>query len=217
MIFKHEIPGRASNIIRRLLATLVDVLLIMLAIGLITMFAAWLTVKIKGVPADLAMSLMFRNVSPDTRMFAYYQYTAAAIAPYAMVTLPIIWWVYDTLLSWRNFTSTPGKWLFCLQIASTRNRPVRLGEAALRCAVKMATMGSVLFIGKPVLLGLVGIALLLIPALNDRGQFLHDLVPGTIVTTRATWIKWFRRAEPAPAESGEVRKNEESVTAEEIA
>lgn len=206
MIFKHEIPGRASNIIRRLLATLVDVLLIMLAIGLVTMFAAWLTVKIKGVPADLAMSLMFRNVSPDTRMFAYYQYTAAAIAPYAMATLPLIWWLYDLLLSWRS-VSTPGKWLLCLQTASTRNRPVRLGEAALRCAVKMATMGSVLFIGKPVLLGLVGFALLLIPALNDRGQFLHDLVPGTIVTTRETWIKWFRRAKTA--QSGK------AVTAEE--
>ncbi|WP_186214626.1 RDD family protein [Burkholderia gladioli] len=208
MIFKHEIPGRASNIIRRLLATLVDVLLIMLAIGLVTMFAAWLTVKIKGVPADLAMSLMFRNVSPDTRMFAYYQYTAAAIAPYAMATLPLIWWLYDLLLSWRS-VSTPGKWLLCLQTASTRNRPVRLGEAALRCAVKMATMGSVLFIGKPVLLGLVGFGLLLIPALNDRGQFLHDLIPGTIVTTRETWIKWFRRTKTA--QSGK------AVTTEEVA
>ncbi|AQH05552.1 hypothetical protein A9R05_41745 (plasmid) [Burkholderia sp. KK1] len=206
MIFKHEIPGRASNIIRRLLATLVDVLLIMLAIGLVTMFAAWLTVKIKGVPADLAMSLMFRNVSPDTRMFAYYQYTAAAIAPYAMATLPLIWWLYDLLLSWRS-VSTPGKWLLCLQTASTRNRPVRLGEAALRCAVKMATMGSVLFIGKPVLLGVAGFALLLIPALNDRGQFLHDLVPGTIVTTRETWIKWFHRAKTA--QSGEAVVTEE--------
>ncbi|HIH2745393.1 TPA: RDD family protein [Burkholderia lata] len=216
MIFKHEIPGRASNIIRRLLATLVDVLLIMLAIGLVTMFAAWLTVKIKGVPADLAMSLMFRNVSPDTRMFAYYQYTAAAIAPYAMATLPLIWWLYDLLLSWRS-ASTPGKWLLCLQTASTRNRPLRLGEAALRCALKMATMGSVLFIGKPVLLGLVGIALLLIPALNDRGQFLHDLVPGTIVTTRETWIKWFRRAQTTQAGSGEPQQNDEAVTAEEVA
>lgn len=193
MINKREIPGRVGLIVRRLLASALDVVLLTLLVGLLTMGVAWVIVQVKGVPNDLQLAIMFHHVAPDRRVYAWYQTTAQSIAPFALAAFPAIWWLYDMTFSWRAIRSTPGKWLLCLETASWRNRSPRLGEAALRSALKMATFLSLLLLGKLALLAIALLALLAIPTLTSRAQFLHDLLPGTIVRSRRTWLAWFTR------------------------
>jgi uncharacterized RDD family membrane protein YckC len=169
---------------RRLLATLIDFVIVTLFAACAAMAIAWIVVKVRGVPTDVQLAMMYRNVEPGSRALAWYQTVAQMMAPFALAATPAIWWLYDVVFSLRSPHSTPGKWLFRLQTVSKRERPVYVGEAALRSATKIGTLLVLLFIGKPVaLVVLIGL-LLAIPLRLHTGQFLHDMIPGTNVSNR---------------------------------
>lgn len=169
---------------RRVLATVIDFMIVTLFAACAAMTIAWIAVKVRGVPTDIQLSEMYRNVEPGSRALAWYQTVAQMMAPFALAATPAIWWLYDLVFSLRAGHSTVGKWLFRLQTVSKRERPVSLGEAGLRSATKIGTILVLLFIGKPfALVVLVGL-LIAIPLRLHTGQFLHDMLPGTNVCNR---------------------------------
>jgi uncharacterized RDD family membrane protein YckC len=183
-IIKRDSMLRILLISRRLLASLIDFVIVTLFAACAAMAIAWIVVKVRGIPSDHQLALMYRNVAPDSRALAWYQTVAQMIAPFTLAATPAIWWLYDVAFSWRSARSTAGKWLLRLQTVSKRNRPVFLGEAALRSATKIGSILVLLFVGKPVaLVVLIGL-LIAIPMRLRSGQFLHDMIPGTNVSDR---------------------------------
>ncbi|WP_425953093.1 RDD family protein [Ralstonia pseudosolanacearum] len=193
MIKKEQLPQRLGLVARRLLATAADAVILLAIVAIFTLGASWVIVLVKGEPSVQQLQMLFHSVPKDRLSYAWYEAIARGLAPYVMATLPAIWWLYDALFSWRKLRCTPGKWLFCLKTTSTKDRDANLAEALLRSAMKIMTVLCLLFISTPAFLGIVAALLLSIPVLSNRGQFLHDSIPGTNVVSKANWAAWFSR------------------------
>ena len=193
MISKDQILPRLNIISRRIAASFSDLVILAALTGIAALAIAWLLVIIKGTPTDQQLQMVFHGVPKENLRYAWYEAIARGVAPYVMACLPLAWWIYESIFSLKKSPCTPGKRLFCLKTTSTKDRNARFGESALRSAMKVMTIMSMLFISSTTTLAFAAAFLLLVPMLSAKGQFLHDFIPGTNVVSKANWSVWFFR------------------------
>jgi len=160
-------------IIRRLLATAIDGLLVFaftLVFLAVSAFLAAHTFPALSVPEGMAHAQWYEGI-------------ALSLAPYFMITLPLFWLLYEaTLIKVWNGT-TLGKFLLRVRTVSMVGN-ISFRQSLFRTTLKILSMVLLLSIANPYALGAVLVAFMVIPVFTVKNQCLFDLLASTTVTRR---------------------------------
>lgn len=161
-------------VLRRLLATVID--------GFVV-FA--FTLVVLAVSAFLAAHTFATLSVPDGMGLAqWYGGIALSLAPYFLITLPLVWLLYESMLIrvWNG--KTLGKFLLRIQtVALTGN--ITVWQSLFRTTLKILSIFLLLSVANPYALVAVLVAFLAMPIFTVKNQFLFDLVASTTVRCRS--------------------------------
>jgi hypothetical protein len=162
-------------ILRRVLATAIDGLLV---------FA--FTFGLLAVSAFVAAHTSAALSIPEGMAFAqWYGGIALSLAPYFLITLPLVWLLYESMLIkvWNG--KTLGKFLLRIQmVALTGN--ITVWQSLFRTTLKILSIFLLLSVANPYALVAVLVAFLALPVFTVKRQFVFDLVASTTVRSRST-------------------------------
>ncbi|PMV91218.1 MULTISPECIES: RDD family protein [unclassified Pseudomonas] len=160
-------------VIRRLLATAIDGLLV-------TAFTLVLLAVTALIAAHTSPALSVPEGMPLDR---WYEGIALSLAPYFIITLPLVWLLYEaTLIKVWNGT-TLGKFLLRVRTVSLVGN-ISFWQSLFRTTLKILSMFLLLSIANPYALGAVLVAFMAIPVFTVKNQCLFDLLASTTVTRR---------------------------------
>ncbi|TCV51457.1 RDD family protein [Pseudomonas sp. 460] len=160
-------------VIRRLLATAIDGLLV---------FA--FTLGLLAVSAFIAAHTFPAFSVPDgVEAAKWYEGIALSLAPYFLLTMPLVWWLYEATLTKVWDGTTLGKFLLRIRTVSVVGN-ISFWQSSLRTTLKILSMLLLLSVANPYALVVVLVAFLAIPVFTVKNQFIFDLMASTTVRSR---------------------------------
>ena len=161
-------------VIRRVLATAIDGLLVFaftLVLLAVSAFVAAHTFPALSVPEGMALAQWYGGI-------------ALSLAPYFLITLPLVWLLYEsTLIKIWNGTTLGKLVLRVRTVALVGN--ITFWQSLLRTTLKILSMFLLLSVANPYALVVVLVAFLAIPVFTVKHQFLFDLLASTTVRNRS--------------------------------
>lgn len=161
-------------ILRRLLATAIDGLLVVaftLVLLAVSAFLAAHTFAALSIPEGMALAQWYGGI-------------ALSLAPYFLITLPLVWLLYESTIIkvWNG--KTLGKYLLRVRtVALTGN--ITVWQSLFRTTLKILSIFLLLSVANPYALVAVLVAFLAMPVFTVKSQFLFDLVASTTVRSRS--------------------------------
>ncbi|TPG89813.1 hypothetical protein EAH72_31025 [Pseudomonas caspiana] len=161
-------------VIRRLLATAIDGLLVIsftLALLAVSALIAAHTFPALSVPEGMPLDRWYEGI-------------ALSLAPYFLITVPLVWLLYEATLTkvWNG--TTLGKFLLRIRTVSVAGN-ISFWQSTLRTTLKILSMFLLLSVANPYALVVVLVAFLAIPVFTVKNQFLFDLMASTTVRSRS--------------------------------
>lgn len=160
-------------VIRRLLATAIDGLLVFaFTLGLlaISAFIAAHTFSAISVPEGMALAQWYEGI-------------ALSLAPYFLITLPLVWLLYEATLIKVWSGKTLGKFLLRVRTVSLVGN-ISFWQSLFRTTLKILSMFLLLSVANPYALVAVLVAFMAIPVFTVKNQFPFDLLASTSVRSR---------------------------------
>jgi len=161
-------------ILRRRLATAIDGLLVFaftLVLLAVSAFLAAHTFPALSIPEGIELAQWYGGI-------------ALSLAPYFIITLPLVWLLYEsTLIKVWNGT-TLGKFLLRIRTVALVGN-ITIWQSLLRTTLKILSMFLLLSVANPYALVVVMVAFLANPVFTVKNQFLFDLLASTTVRNRS--------------------------------
>lgn len=158
---------------RRLLATAIDGLLVFgLALGLLAVSAL---VVVHTFPAF--------SVPDGVEAAKWYEGIALSLAPYFLITMPLVWLLYEATLTKIWSGTTVGKLLLRIRTVSVAGN-ISFWQSSLRTTLKILSIFLLLSVENPYALVVMLVAFLAIPVFTVKSQCLFDLLASTTVRNR---------------------------------
>lgn len=162
-------------VIRRLLATAIDGLLVFaftLVLLAVTALIAAHTFPALSVPEGLPLDRWYEGI-------------ALRLAPFFIITVPLVWLMYEATLTkvWNG--TTLGKFLLRIRTVSVAGN-ISFWQTSLRTTLKILSIFLLLSVANPYALIVVLVAFLAIPIFTVKNQSLFDLMASTTVRSRST-------------------------------
>lgn len=161
-------------VIRRLLATAIDGLLVIaftLVLLAVSALIATHTFPALSVPEGMPLR-------------QWYEAIALSLAPYFLITVPLVWLLYEAALTkvWNG--TTLGKFLLRIRTVSVAGN-ISYWQSLLRTTLKIMSMFLLLSVANLYALVVVLVAFLAMPIFTANNQFLFDLLASTTVRSRS--------------------------------
>lgn len=160
-------------LIRRLLASSIDGLLVTAFTLAFLAISAFIT----------AHTFTDFSVPEGMEAVKWYEGIALSMAPYFIITIPIVWLLYEATLTkiWNG--TTLGKLVLRIQtISATGN--ITLWQSLFRTTLKILSMFMLLSIENLYALAVVLVAFMAFPVFTVKNQLLFDLLASTTVRGR---------------------------------
>lgn len=161
-------------VIRRLLATAIDGLLVIA-----------FTLVLLAISALIAAHAFPAFAVPEGMpLRQWYEAIALGLAPYFVITVPLVWLLYEATLTkvWNG--TTLGKLLVRIRTVSMAGN-ISFWQSSLRTTLKILSMCLLLSVANPYALVVVLVAFLALPVFTVKHQFLFDLMASTMVRNRS--------------------------------
>lgn len=169
---------RMLNVIRRAVATTIDLTLVVACLAGVFAITIVLTKHFTNGPAFDEIHL------PGKGSISWYSYMAMTFAPYFLAVVPIIWICYEAIVSRLCDGYTAGKFLLRIRTTSAKGA-LTLWQCIFRTTLKVFSLMLLLSIANPWILLLALVATLAPMMLTEKKLALFDLAAATTVAARA--------------------------------
>lgn len=161
-------------VIRRLLATAIDGLMVI----------AFTLVLLAGTALIAAHTFPALSAPEGLPLDQWYEGIALSLAPFFLITLPLVWLLYEATLTkvWNGMTL--GKFLLRIRTVSVAGN-ISFWQSSLRSTLKILSMFLLLSVANPLALIVVLVAFLAIPIFTVKNQSLFVLMASTTVRSRS--------------------------------
>jgi hypothetical protein len=161
-------------VIRRLLATVIDGLMVI----------AFTLVLLAGTALIAAHTFPALSAPEGLPLDQWYEGIALSLAPFVLITVPLVWLLYEATLTkvWNGMTL--GKFLLRIRTVSVAGK-ISFWQSSLRSTLKILSMFLLLSVANPLALIVVLVAFLAIPIFTVKNQSLFDLMASTTVRSRS--------------------------------
>ncbi|VVP60408.1 RDD family protein [Pseudomonas fluorescens] len=162
-------------VIRRLLATAIDGLLVVaftLVLLAVSAFIAAHTFPALSVPEGMPLGRWYEGI-------------ALSLAPNFLITLPLVWMLCEAALIKVWDGTTPGKLLLRIRMVSMAGR-ISFWQSVLRTTLKILSMFLLLSVSNLYILLVVLVAFLALPVFTVKNQVVYDLLASTTVRSRSS-------------------------------
>ena len=173
-----KIGSKLLNVAQRLAATMTDIVLVSLVLGVSLSLLALVMAHTAHVDTEGPFDV-------STPGLSWTEGAALSLAPYFLVLLPLVWLIYEATLTrfWRG--TTAGKLLFRVRTVSLKGN-LSIWQCILRTTLKIMSVLLLLSIGHPLVLVVVLAAFVSVPVFTVKSQFIFDLMASTTVAKRGT-------------------------------